>query len=110
MKNIVKFDLDKLLRSKGTKDIEVIVRGMLLYPGDSYVLEYNRLLRKSRNLKCDGTHLLNYIVLASYRSYFDLLKGDSTLDAMLCPMSNKDIIENPFLNRYGNRIHFMLET
>lgn len=110
MTQITRFNLDTLIRHHGRNDIETITRMLPGFSGDSYILNYYKLEAQSKKLKCSGDHLLNYIALASFRSYYNYVThGDNTLDAALCPLSDNEVIINPFINRYENRIHFLLE-
>lgn len=110
MNKVIKFDLTNLMRNYGRRDIEIIVHRLPQYLGDSYILNYKKLVAQSKRLKCLEVHLLNYVVLASFRSFYNYkTQGDNTLDAALCPLSDKEVINNPFINRYGGKIHFLLE-
>lgn len=107
---ILRYNLDNLVRQVGIHDVDKLVKEMYKYPGDSYILKPYNLHRELKYMKCSGTHLINYIVLASYRDYYRWYRyGDNTLDAALCPLSDNEIAINPYINRYGKNIHFLLE-
>lgn len=107
---MLRFDLKKILQEYGKRDIEVIVDHLPDYTGDSYLLNYSRLHRESKQLKCEGVHLINYIVLASFRDFYMYKStGNNTLHADLCPLTENEIIKNPFIEKYGQEIKFLLE-
>lgn len=107
---ISRFNLDKLIRDCGKYDIIKIVRNLPYYTGDSYILNYHTLLKCSENTKHKGGYLIDYLVLASFRDYYDYITyGDNSLDARLCPLSDEKIAINPYINRYGKNIIFTLE-
>lgn len=107
---VTRFDLNQLVRHYGSKDIRSIVKHIEEFRGPSYILDLWNLKAQVKKPKCTGYHLLNYIVLASFRSYESFLNsGDNTLLVDFCPLTKQDIVNNPYINRYGNKIHFLLE-
>lgn len=109
-KVITRFNLDYLLANYGKRDVTVMIRRLPEMPGSSYILNYDKLLAESKKLKCSGTHLINYIVLASFRDYRRyILDGVNTLPAVLCPLSKEDINNNPYIERHGKELKFLLE-
>lgn len=110
MIKVTKFNLQQLLQNHGKKDIGTTVKHLPDIKGDSFILDFETLLKETRKTKCKGSHLLNYIVLASFRDYYLYqLNGSNTLNRELCILTDKEVVENPYLERYGNNIQFKLE-
>ena len=78
------------------------------YSGQSFLVSPKKLLEVA--FKYKRKEVVEYIVLASYRSYTDyIMYGTLTLDVMHSPLPLNKLKNNRLLHIEDNKIHFLYE-
>ena len=78
------------------------------YSGQSFLVSPKKLLEVA--FKYERKEVVEYIVLASYRSYTDyIMYGTLTLDVMHSPLPLNKLKNNRLLHIEDNKIHFLYE-
>ena len=78
------------------------------YSGQSFLVSPKKLLEIA--FKYKRKEVVEYIVLASYRSYTDyIMYGTLTLDVMHSPLPLNKLKNNRLLHIEDNKIHFLYE-
>ncbi len=78
------------------------------YGGRSFLLNPKKLLNIGRSFS--DKEVAEYAGVASFRNYAEFLQTkDTTLDLLMCPISEDTINKNRLLEIKDNRIHFMFE-
>ena len=78
------------------------------YGGRSFLLNPKELLNIGRSFS--DKEVAEYAGVASFRNYAEFLQTkDTTLDLLMCPISEDTINKNRLLEIKNNRIHFMFE-
>lgn len=78
------------------------------YSGQSFLVSPKELLEVA--FKYERKEVVEYLVLASYRSYTDyIMYGTLTLDVMHSPLPLNKLKNNRLLHIEDNKIHFLYE-
>lgn len=106
IKMLVKFDLKRVLSN--SQNVTQIIRNILKYPGNSFLINYTDLAKQYRKYK--SIDVLNYIIMASYRDYRRALNTkDYSLDWNHVSLSKKQLDLNKLIWHKNGRIFFRFE-